>query len=101
MMPMVVPVISPPPLAGEGRAPASPSPLAGEGRAPASPSPLAGEGRGGGSALRIVEKLRVGNSHHLAAAGAVPRQRIVQAPAVEHSLEMRQTLRVGDVRHGQ
>src|SRR5438552_18143646 len=59
------------------------------------------EGRGGGSALRIVEKLRVGNSHHLAAAGAVPRQRIVQAPAVEHPLEMRQPLRVGDVRHGQ
>src|SRR6266550_7517562 len=59
------------------------------------------EGRGGGSALRIVEKLRVGNSYHLAAAGAVPRQRIVQTPAVEHPLEMRQPLRVGDVRHGQ
>src|SRR6059036_4016800 len=67
----------------------------------ASPSPLAGEGRGGGSALRIVEKLRVGNPHHLTTAGAVPSQRIVQPPAVEHALEVRQSLRVGDVRHRQ
>src|SRR5205809_7871448 len=70
--------------------PASPSPLAGEGRAPASPSPLVGEGRGGGSAVRIVKKLRVRNPHHLTAAGSVAGQRIVQPPTIEHPLEVRQ-----------
>src|SRR5213595_126254 len=81
--------------------PASPSPLAGEGRAPASPSPLAGEGRGGGSAVRIVKKLRVRNPHHLTAAGSVAGQRIVQPPTIEHPLEVRQPLGIGDVRHRQ
>src|ERR1700686_2529608 len=53
------------------------------------------------SALWIIDKLHVGNSHGLPAVGTVARQRVVQTPAIEHALEMCQSLGIGHVGHGQ
>src|SRR2546428_3513823 len=53
------------------------------------------------SALRIVEKLHIGNPHRLATVGTVTRERLVQSPAIEHPLEMRQSFGIGDVGHRQ
>src|SRR3984893_16254539 len=66
-----------------------------------SPSPLGGDGRGGGSAFGIIEKFHLGNPHRLPAPCAVFRERVVQPPAVEHALKMRQALGVRHVGHGQ
>src|SRR5438270_6572297 len=53
------------------------------------------------SALRIVEKLHIGNPHRFPTLGAVARQRLVQSPAVEHALEMGQAFGIGHVGHRQ
>src|SRR4029077_10816668 len=53
------------------------------------------------SALRIVHKLHVRNPHRLPAVGAVAREGVVQPPAIEHALEMRKSLGISHVGHGQ
>src|SRR5919201_143875 len=51
------------------------------------------------SAVRVVEKLQLRNPNRIPTPGAMSGQGVVQAPAFDHSLEMRQTLRVGEVGH--
>src|ERR1700737_4379870 len=65
------------------------------------PSPRAGKGPGGRLSLRIVDELHIRNPHRLPAVSAVAREGVVQPPAIEHALEMREPLGIGHVSHGQ
>src|SRR5919204_3331542 len=66
---------------------------------PMTPIRRSSPGDGFRSAVRVVEKLQLRNPNRVPTLGAVSGQGLVQAPAFDHSLEVRQALRVGEVRH--
>src|SRR5436309_499944 len=52
-----------------------------------------------GSAVGVVEKLQFRNPNRFPASRPMPRERVVQAPAVDHPLEVSQSLGIRHVRH--